>query len=195
MSAATFGLDLPVCSPDTIACWSLRCGQDQVDAIAGVSTNQIKLLADVRLQRHNSWLPSHKDFTQIRELLKERAALEKDYATKLQGLARKGHERRAKLMPSLVVGESPVKAWSDETLKRRWCDFWLLFHVPIESRPSTVDKAYTQLLTSFEQIAQDHHNLAASLTSKIAEELKGLEQRNEEKLSKVPQIIVIALDF
>lgn len=50
---------------------------------------------------------------------KERAALEREYATKLQALARKAAEKKSKKDAALVVGPEPTKAWGDDVLQRR----------------------------------------------------------------------------
>lgn len=52
-------------------------------------------------------------------MYKERAALEKDYATKLSALARKAADRKSKRMASVVVGDEPTVAWGEDTLRRR----------------------------------------------------------------------------
>ena len=56
---------------------------------------------------------------QIRDLHRERAALEREYATKLQLLVKKAAEKKARKMPALVVGSEPTKAWDDSVIKRR----------------------------------------------------------------------------
>ena len=56
---------------------------------------------------------------QVRELYRDRAALEKEYATKLQVLAKKAVDKKARKMAAAVVGDDPTKAWSEETLVQR----------------------------------------------------------------------------
>lgn len=53
-------------------------------------------------------------------------ALERDYATKLQALARKAAEKKAKVESEVVLGDDPTKAWDESTLKKR-CAFCLLY--------------------------------------------------------------------
>lgn len=50
---------------------------------------------------------------------KERAALEREYAAKLQLLAKKAADKKAKKIPALVLGNEPTKAWDDNTLHKR----------------------------------------------------------------------------
>ena len=49
-----------------------------------------------------SWLDD------IQQFYRERSAIEKEYATKLQALARKYFEKKAKKSITLSVGENPV---------------------------------------------------------------------------------------
>ena len=57
---------------------------------------------------------------QIRDLHRERAALEREYATKLQLLVKKAAEKKARKMPALVVGSEPTKAWDENTIRQRF---------------------------------------------------------------------------
>ena len=56
---------------------------------------------------------------QVRDLHTQRAALEREYASKLQLLVRKASEKKAKKMPALVIGNEPTKAWDENTIKQR----------------------------------------------------------------------------
>jgi hypothetical protein len=56
---------------------------------------------------------------QIRELYRERAAVERDYAARLLALAQKAVDKKNKKMPLAVVGDDPAKAWNAETLIQR----------------------------------------------------------------------------
>ena len=58
--------------------------------------------------------------TKIREIYKERALLEKDYATKLHALAKKVSEKKTKRMASLIVGDEPSKQWKDDVIGQRF---------------------------------------------------------------------------
>jgi Fes/CIP4, and EFC/F-BAR homology domain len=55
----------------------------------------------------------------VRELYRERVALERDYASKLQILARKASEKKAKTTASLVLGNEPTKVWDENALRQR----------------------------------------------------------------------------
>ncbi|QRV85998.1 SH3 domain protein [Ceratobasidium sp. AG-Ba] len=138
---------------------------DQVPSINATLTHQLVLLADAR------------------ELVKERVALEKEYALRLsvrvvtlsvllvftakQAIAKKAEERRAKHMTPAVLGEECSKAWSDADV-----------------RGSTLDKAYTALLTSIENTASDHDSLASALSAEVADPLKTLERSKDESRKK-----------
>jgi len=56
---------------------------------------------------------------QVRELIRDRAALEKEYASKLQTLTKKASEKRVKRMPAVIFGNEPSKVWTDDTVKMR----------------------------------------------------------------------------
>jgi hypothetical protein len=48
-----------------------------------------------------------------------RAAIEREYAAKLQTLTRKAMDKKAKMEVRYIVGENPTKSWDSSTLKRR----------------------------------------------------------------------------
>ncbi|KAI0328863.1 hypothetical protein GY45DRAFT_1325708 [Cubamyces sp. BRFM 1775] len=125
---------------------------DQVEKISGLYDAQLELLADVR------------------DLHRERAALERDYAAKLQLLAKKAADKKAKKMQALVLGNEPTKAWDESTLHK-----------------STLDKAYTQIITAMTDASQDHVNLADALNDKVIEPLKATERKHEESKKKETQ--------
>ncbi|TBU61870.1 hypothetical protein BD310DRAFT_872749 [Dichomitus squalens] len=122
---------------------------DQVERISTLTDSQLELLEDVR------------------DLHAQRAALEREYATKLQLLVRKASDRKAKKMPALVVGSEPTKAWDENSIQQ-----------------STLERAYTQLLTAISDTAQDHINLADSFNSQIIEPLKATERKHEDAKKK-----------
>ncbi|EJC97857.1 uncharacterized protein FOMMEDRAFT_114603 [Fomitiporia mediterranea MF3/22] len=122
---------------------------DQVDRIAALSESQLGLLSD------------------IREIYKERAALEKEYAGKLSVLAKKAADRKSKRIASLVLGEEPSTGWGEDTL-----------------RMSTLDKAYSQLVSSLDSTAQDHSTLSDSLITQVADATKVLEKKHEDMKTK-----------
>ncbi|KAI0647754.1 hypothetical protein C8Q79DRAFT_951721 [Trametes meyenii] len=125
---------------------------DQVEKLSTLSDAQLEFLADVR------------------ELHKERAALEREYATKLQLLAKKAAEKKSRKISALVVGAEPTKAWDESTFTR-----------------STLDKAYTQLITATNDASQDHINLADALNSQVIEPLRVAERKHEETKKKEMQ--------
>ncbi|CAE6452727.1 unnamed protein product [Rhizoctonia solani] len=122
---------------------------DQVPALNATLTHQITLLIDAR------------------ELVKERVALEREYATKLSAIAKKAEEKRARHMTHAVLGEECSKAWSDADV-----------------RSSTLDKAFTTLINSYENTASDHDSFASALSADVADALKLLERFKDESRRK-----------
>ena len=57
---------------------------------------------------------------QIRDIYKERAALEKEYSTKMSALAKRAVDRKSKRMSTLVVGDDPSVAWGEDILRMRY---------------------------------------------------------------------------
>ncbi|KAH7926483.1 hypothetical protein BV22DRAFT_1104300 [Leucogyrophana mollusca] len=129
---------------------------DQVDRIASLFDAHLGLIADVR------------------ELYRDRAALEREYAAKLQVLAKKATDKKAKIAALVVIGDSPTKAFNESILRQRL-------------KLSTLDNAYSQLIACISNAAQDHVNLADSLVSRVTEPLRGIERRNEETKKKQMQ--------
>ncbi|OSD07541.1 hypothetical protein PYCCODRAFT_1430796 [Trametes coccinea BRFM310] len=122
---------------------------DQVEKISSLTDAQLELLADVR------------------ELHKERSALEREYAVKLQLLAKKAADKKAKKIVALVLGNEPTKAWDENTIAK-----------------STLDKAYTQLIAAMTEASRDHVNLAEAIDVKVVEPLRAAEKRHEEVKKK-----------
>ncbi|KAJ7195463.1 hypothetical protein GGX14DRAFT_676626 [Mycena pura] len=125
-----------------------RALPDQVDRISSLFDAHLHLLVEVR------------------ELYRDRAAVEREYAAKLQTLTKRATEKRAKLVPALVVGDEPTKATDDTTLAQ-----------------NTLNAAFNEIISSMANTAQDHVNLADALTRQVVDALKGVE-RNKEELKK-----------
>ncbi|KAF8262551.1 hypothetical protein EI94DRAFT_1808606 [Lactarius quietus] len=88
--------------------------QDQVDRVANLSDAHADIFGD------------------IREIYRERATIERDYAAKLMALAQKAVEKKNKKMALAVVGDEPSKQWNDDTLVE-----------------STLENAYSKIIASF----------------------------------------------
>lgn len=57
---------------------------------------------------------------QVRDLFRDRINLEREYATKLQVLAKKAADKKSKKIGALIVGLDPVKTPDeDSTIKQR----------------------------------------------------------------------------
>ncbi|KAF9221480.1 hypothetical protein BS17DRAFT_881644 [Gyrodon lividus] len=118
---------------------------DQVDRIANLFDAHLGLVTDVR------------------DLYRDRAALEREYAAKLQLLVKKATERKMKAVASLVAGDAPTKPCTDSTIQQ-----------------NTLVNAYAQIIVSMSNIAQDHIRLADVIATRVTEPLKALERRNED---------------
>ncbi|KAI0301167.1 hypothetical protein B0F90DRAFT_1817183 [Multifurca ochricompacta] len=103
---------------------------DQVDRVANLSDAQADIISD------------------IRELYRERATLERDYAAKLLALSQKAVDKKNKKMAFAVVGDEPFKPWNEETLVQ-----------------STLENAYSKIIASFVNSQQEHLNLADALNT------------------------------
>ncbi|KAG2096547.1 uncharacterized protein F5147DRAFT_716580 [Suillus discolor] len=124
---------------------------DQIDRISSLFDAHLGLLADAR------------------ELYRERAALERDYATKLKQLAKKASEKKNKNELLLVLGDKPDKAYTESVIQQ-----------------NTLNHAYSEILSSMSSSAQDHINLAEAW-SQITESLKAVERRNDDYKKKQMQ--------
>ncbi|KAI0287946.1 hypothetical protein BC826DRAFT_1168600 [Russula brevipes] len=125
---------------------------DQVARVANLSDAQADVLND------------------IRELYRERAALERDYAMKLLVLAQKALDKKNKKMALAVVGDEPYKQWNDETLLQ-----------------STLENAYSNIIASFVNSHQEHLDLAEALSTQIVGVLASLARKNEGHRKKQAQ--------
>ncbi|KIK57148.1 hypothetical protein GYMLUDRAFT_247116 [Collybiopsis luxurians FD-317 M1] len=122
---------------------------DQVDRISASFSARIQLVADSKRR-------------QVRELYKDRVALERDYATKLQALAKRAADKKSKLESAVVLGDDPTKAWDESVLKQ-----------------NTLNTAYESIIASMVNSAQDHNNIADTLTTQVIEALKTIERKHE----------------
>lgn len=99
--------------PSTLFSLMIRTGlQDQVDSVFDVHLGWV---ADVRttLVKRGSWSYCCQSL-QLRDFYCNRAALEREYATKLELLARKVTEKRLKAVAPLVVGSD-----TENTIKQK----------------------------------------------------------------------------
>ncbi|KAJ3547629.1 hypothetical protein NMY22_g1574 [Coprinellus aureogranulatus] len=117
---------------------------DQFDKISSFFETHIELIGD------------------IREIYAQRAALEREYAGKLQVLAKKAADKKAKMEQQIAVGPDPSKAWDAGTLKS-----------------STLNVAYDEIINSMSSTADDHSSIADSLTSQVVEVLRVVERRSD----------------
>lgn len=93
-----------------------------------------------------------------------------------------------------MLGEDPTKAWGEDDVKKRydffpfspWINRVLMHH-------STLARAYTQLIQSFSESAQDHVNLADGLEAQVVSVLRLMEKRHEEAKKKVRPVNTVTL--
>ncbi|KAG8923615.1 hypothetical protein FRC01_012554, partial [Tulasnella sp. 417] len=117
------------------------------------------------------------------DLIRERAALEKEYAQKLQAIARKAAEKRSRTAAARIVGEDPAKAFGDDAIRRNLisndgADVNLVSHVAC-STESTLESAYAMLIEAYDTSAQDHASFGEALSTQISQDLKNLEQKKD----------------
>jgi hypothetical protein len=121
-------------------------------------------------------------------LYKEQATLEREYAGKLQALARKAAERKSKV-EAIVVGEEPTKTLDDRVIMQKWvlAFFLVISAVRLKSQgtKSTLVKAYTVIISSTTSAADDHVNVADAINTQVVQVLKALEKKNESMMKKV----------
>ncbi|KAK4694634.1 hypothetical protein P7C71_g2980, partial [Lecanoromycetidae sp. Uapishka_2] len=92
----------------------------------------------------------------IQQFYRERAAIEKEYSTKLKGLANKNFEKKAKRASSLSVGDTPTLT------------------------PGASMTTWTTLLSVLESRAAEHDRYSSELILQVADPLKNLATRYEE---------------
>ncbi|KAG0149316.1 hypothetical protein CROQUDRAFT_653892 [Cronartium quercuum f. sp. fusiforme G11] len=100
----------------------------------------------------------------VREYLKERVALERHYGSSLQGIVKKAMEKRIKKEQAMAIGTEPSKPWSGSS--------------------STLDAAWSRILSEADEEATDHTNLADSIQNQICEVLKAAERKKESTRKK-----------
>lgn len=102
-------------------------------------------------------------------------------------LANKATEKKSKKIAILVLGEEPTKVWGDEDVRNRYdLPLFSLWINQVFIFRSTLGRAYTELINSFSESAQDHVNLADGLDAQVVNALKLVEKRHDEAKKKVP---------
>lgn len=122
---------------------------DQVDRIATLFDAHLDLISDVR------------------ELYQGRAAIEREHAAKLQTLAKKAADKKARMESRFIIGEDPTKSWDTSTLQH-----------------NTLGVAYDALIGSILDTTQDHLAVAEALSSQVIEVLQVVAKRNEDARKK-----------
>ncbi|KAF7346569.1 hypothetical protein MSAN_01885000 [Mycena sanguinolenta] len=121
-----------------------------------------------QIERISSLFDAHLHLlVEVREVYRERTAIEREYAAKLHALTKRAAERRAKLVAAFVVGDEPTKAYTETTLGQ-----------------NTLNAAFNELISSMGDSAQAHVNLADSLNTQVVDVLKAVERKQEELKKK-----------
>ncbi|KAJ6508511.1 hypothetical protein C8R45DRAFT_1168696 [Mycena sanguinolenta] len=121
-----------------------------------------------QVERISSLFDAHLHLlVEVREVYRERTAIEREYAAKLHALTKRAAEKRAKLVAAFVVGEEPTKAYTETTLGQ-----------------NTLNAAFNELISSMGDSAQAHVNLADSLNTQVVDVLKAVERKQEELKKK-----------
>ncbi|CAO1617973.1 unnamed protein product [Sympodiomycopsis kandeliae] len=98
--------------------------------------------------------------------LSERAALEREYSSKLSALNRKLKEKREKRLMEHVVGPEPAKIWNTDVSNR-----------------STLQTYLNSAISASESITQDHLHLATGLDS-LSNQIESAAKKGEEMRKK-----------
>ncbi|KAF7314469.1 hypothetical protein MKEN_00919900 [Mycena kentingensis (nom. inval.)] len=104
---------------------------------------------------------------EVRDLYRDRAAAEREYAAKMHALTKRAIEKRSKLVAAFVVGDEPTKATSDATYAQ-----------------NTLNAAFDEIVESMSASAQDHVHLADALTTKVVDVLRAVERKQDEVKKK-----------
>jgi hypothetical protein len=89
------------------------------------------------------------------------------------------------MVSRIIMGEDPIKVWDEQTLKQRSVAPERVLLYSLTQSSSTLDKAYSEIVASTANAAQDHLNIADALNSQVVEVLRILERRSEEMKKKV----------
>ncbi|KAF7589207.1 hypothetical protein BBP40_004591 [Aspergillus hancockii] len=93
---------------------------------------------------------------EIQQFYRERSAIEKEYAAKLTGLCRKYHDRKAKKISTLSVGDTPTM--TPGSLESASLTTWTTHLTAVESHAGERDKFATDLVV---QVAEPLKQVAA----------------------------------
>ncbi|RPB00101.1 hypothetical protein L873DRAFT_1681392, partial [Choiromyces venosus 120613-1] len=96
----------------------------------------------------------------IQSFYRERSVIEKEYAAKLNALAKRYFEKKAKKSSSLSVGDTP-----------------LMTPGSLESASLTT---WTTILTTTESLSKEHDNFATCLSNQVCDSLKSIATRYED---------------
>jgi len=89
-----------------------------VESIINSVDSHLELIGYVSKSVRTPWR-ALKGCHQTREIYTARVALEREYAGKLQGLAHKFSDKKAKMGASFIVGNEPSQSWDSTVLRQR----------------------------------------------------------------------------
>lgn len=114
----------------------------------------------------------------IQQFYRERAAIEKEYSSRLYGLAKKNFEKKAKRSSNISVGDTPsLTPGSLEWLVRRRMESRLDMLICWQSASLTT---WTTQLSVLESRAAEHDRYSSELILQLADPLKSIAARYEE---------------
>ncbi|CAG8515065.1 8350_t:CDS:10 [Acaulospora morrowiae] len=104
---------------------------------------------------------------EVRDFVKERAQIEKEYASKIDALAKKHLSKRDKKEVTMSVGEIA------NTLSEK--EFY-----SAKSEPSTFIKAWTAILVETENLAKERNKFSESVLTGVTEQVKTVASKKED---------------
>ncbi|KIY68332.1 hypothetical protein CYLTODRAFT_421746 [Cylindrobasidium torrendii FP15055 ss-10] len=121
-----------------------------------------------QVERISTFFDAHLNLmSDVRDLYKERVAIEREYAAKLHELTKTYADKKTRLEASFVVGKEPAKACDEHNLKQ-----------------STLNAMYDRLLDSMTATADDHNSVADALSTQVIDSLKAVAKKNEDVKKK-----------
>lgn len=119
-------------------------------------------------KKTNSWLSQNLEFlSEIDQFYRQRAIIEKEYATKLQALSNEYQKKKANKSTILTVGETPI--------------------ITPGSLESASLVTWTQILNQTENIAKNHSNLSTTISVKTAEQISSLQSTTNMLQQRIEQ--------
>ncbi|KAI8872254.1 hypothetical protein GQ42DRAFT_161464 [Ramicandelaber brevisporus] len=141
---------------------------------ASGSTNFGTELKSNQLGLVNQYVLSHSEFlSELRDFVKDRAALESEYASKLSALAKRLGKQRDKRAWTLSIGSSASNSSGNANGE-----------VDIQREGTTFLRAVTSMINSTEEVSKSHSKLGEQLANKSGGALTVLYEKSDESRKK-----------